>query len=147
MELNGAPAGPDQMRVLALTNYGHFTSMLVQDFVLRGLSLHLERLTRDCRQLFDVELDTDAVRHHVRHALAGNPGPVMVRVTVYDPALDLGTIGSDAEPSVQEERCRAARVGQAHQAGRGRGGGAVTPEPQLFVDEQIGHATPGAGSG
>jgi branched-subunit amino acid aminotransferase/4-amino-4-deoxychorismate lyase len=100
MELNGAPAGPDQMRVLALTNYGHFTSMLVQDFGVRGLSLHLERLTRDCWQLFDVELDTDAVRHHVRHALAGNPGPVMVRVTVYDPALDLGTIGSDAEPSV-----------------------------------------------
>jgi len=100
MELNGAPASPDQMRVLALTNYGHFTSMLVQDFAVRGLSLHLERLTRDCRRLFDVELDTAAVRHHVRHALAGNPGPVMVRVTVYDPALDLGSIGSDAEPSV-----------------------------------------------
>lgn len=100
MELNGAPASPDQMRVLALTNYGHFTSMLVQDFAVRGLSLHLERLTRDCRQLFDVELDTAAVRHHVRHALAGNPGPVMVRVTVYDPALDLGSIGSDAKPSV-----------------------------------------------
>lgn len=100
MELNGAPVSPDQVRVLALTNYGHFTSMLVRDFAVRGLSLHLERLTRDCRQLFDVELDTDAVRHHVRHALTGNPGPVMVRVTVYDPALDLATIGSDAEPSV-----------------------------------------------
>lgn len=36
----------------------------------------------------------------MRHALGGDPGPVMVRVTVYDPALDLGTIGSDAEPSV-----------------------------------------------
>jgi branched-subunit amino acid aminotransferase/4-amino-4-deoxychorismate lyase len=100
MELNGAPASPDQMRVLALTNYGHFTTVLVQDFGVRGLSLHLERLTRDCRLLFDVELDTGAVRHYVRHALAGNPGPVMVRVTIYDPALDLGTIGSDAEPSV-----------------------------------------------
>ncbi|MCM3884964.1 aminotransferase class IV family protein [Frankia sp. R82] len=86
--------------MLALTNYGHFTSMLVKDFAVRGLSLHLDRLTRDCRRLFDVELDTDAVRHHVRHALAGNPEPVIVRVTVYDPALDLGTIGSDAEPSV-----------------------------------------------
>ena len=31
MELNGAPASIDQVRVLALTNYGHFTSMLVQD--------------------------------------------------------------------------------------------------------------------
>ncbi len=100
MELNGAPASLDQVRVLALTNYGHFTSMLVQDFRARGLSLHMERLTRDCRQLFDAELDTDAVRHYVRHALSGSPGPVIVRVTVYDPALDLGTIGSDAEPSI-----------------------------------------------
>jgi hypothetical protein len=65
MELNGAPASIDQVRVLALTNYGHFTSMLVQDFRVRGLSLHMERLTRDCRQLFDVDLDTDAVRHYV----------------------------------------------------------------------------------
>jgi branched-subunit amino acid aminotransferase/4-amino-4-deoxychorismate lyase len=62
--------------------------------------LHMERLTRDCRQLFDVDLDTDAVRHYVRHALSGSPEPVMVRVSVYDPALDLGTIGSDAEPSI-----------------------------------------------
>lgn len=100
MELNGAPASPDQMRVLALTNYGHFTTMLVKNFAVRGLSLHLERLTRDCRQLFDVELDTDAVRHHMRHALAADPGPIMVRVTVYDPALDLGTMGSAAEPSI-----------------------------------------------
>lgn len=99
MELNGASVGPDFLRVLALTNYGHFTSMLVRDLRVRGLSLHLERLTRDCRTLFDVELDTDLVRHHVRHAVSG-PGPVMVRVTVYDPALDLGTIGSNAKPSV-----------------------------------------------
>ena len=100
MEVNGASASLEQVRALALTNYGHFTSMLVQDFRVRGLSLHMERLARDCRQLFGAELDTDAVRHYVRHALPGNPGPVTVRVTVYDPALDLGTIGSDAEPGV-----------------------------------------------
>jgi branched-subunit amino acid aminotransferase/4-amino-4-deoxychorismate lyase len=93
MEVNGASASLEQVRALALTNYGHFTSMLVQDFRVRGLSLHMERLARDCRQLFGAELDTDAVRHYVRHALPGNPGPVTVRVTVYDPALDLGTIG------------------------------------------------------
>jgi branched-subunit amino acid aminotransferase/4-amino-4-deoxychorismate lyase len=74
--------------------------MLVEDFRVRGLALHMERLASDCRQLFDVGLDTDAVRHYVRHALSGNPGLVTARVTVYDPALDLGTIGSDAEPSI-----------------------------------------------
>lgn len=100
MELNGVPATIDQVKALALTNYGHFTSMLVHDNRVRGLSLHLERLARDCQQLFNVELDTDAVRQFVRHALAESSGPATARVTVYDPALDLGTIGRDAQPHI-----------------------------------------------
>lgn len=100
MELNGTPATLDQLRTLALTNYGHFTSMRVEDLRVRGLALHMQRLSRDCRLLFNVELDTDAVRHHVRHALAGNTRPITARVTIYDPALDLGTIGSDAHPYI-----------------------------------------------
>jgi branched-subunit amino acid aminotransferase/4-amino-4-deoxychorismate lyase len=100
MELNGVPATLEQVKALALTNYGHFTSMLVEDLRVRGLSLHMERLSRDCRQLFNVELDTDDVRRYVRHALADLSGPATARVTVYDPGLDLGTIGSDANPHV-----------------------------------------------
>jgi branched-subunit amino acid aminotransferase/4-amino-4-deoxychorismate lyase len=100
MELNGAPATLDQIKALALTNYGHFTSMRVEDDAVRGFSLHMQRLARDCRQLFDVDLDTDRVRHHVRHALANNAQPTTVRVTIYDPALDLGTVGSDANPHI-----------------------------------------------
>ncbi len=100
MELNGAPATIDQIKTLALTNYGHFTSMLVEGDRVRGLSLHMQRLARDCRQLFDTDLDTERVRHHVRHALADMAQPTVVRVTVYDPALNLGTIGADADPHV-----------------------------------------------
>jgi branched-subunit amino acid aminotransferase/4-amino-4-deoxychorismate lyase len=100
MELNGAPVSLDDVKALALTNYGHFTSMLVDDHRVRGLSLHLQRLTRDCRLLFDVELDTDRVRHFVRQALRDTAQPTVVRVTVYDPALGLGTIGADADPHV-----------------------------------------------
>ena len=54
MELNGTPATLEQIRSLALTNYGHFTSMLVEDHQVRGLSLHMQRLARDCRQLYGV---------------------------------------------------------------------------------------------
>lgn len=100
MELNGEPATIDALRALALTNYGHFTSMLVEGGRVRGLSLHLQRLARDCRQLFDTDLDTDLVRQHVRTALTGQDQPTVVRVTIYDPALDLGTIGGDAHPHV-----------------------------------------------
>lgn len=100
MELNGAPATFEQIKALALTNYGHFTSMLVEDHRVRGLDLHMQRLARDCRRLFDTDLDVDRVRHHIRHALADRAQPIVTRVTVYDPALDLGTIGSAADPHV-----------------------------------------------
>jgi branched-subunit amino acid aminotransferase/4-amino-4-deoxychorismate lyase len=100
LELNGAPATLDQVRALALTNYGHFTSMLVEDDRVRGLSLHTERLSHDCRQLFDADLDTERVRHYIRHALVGANQPTVIRVTIYDPALDLGTIGTHADPHV-----------------------------------------------
>ncbi|MFD4191389.1 MULTISPECIES: aminotransferase class IV family protein [Amycolatopsis] len=100
MELNGSPATIEQMKALALTNYGHFTSMLVQDGTVKGLSLHMQRLARDSRQLFDVELDTDRVREFIRRALAESEPATVVRVTVFDPAFDLGTIGSDADPHV-----------------------------------------------
>ncbi|MEU3272176.1 aminotransferase class IV [Saccharomonospora sp. NPDC006951] len=100
MELNGAPVTVEQMSALALANYGHFTSMLVHEGRVRGLLLHLRRLARDCREVFGVDLDTERVRHRIRQALDGCSGPVIVRVTIYDPALDLGTIGADADPRV-----------------------------------------------
>ena len=50
--MNGVPADLDQIKALALINYGHFTSMRVDDQRVRGLSLHLERLMRDCRRVF-----------------------------------------------------------------------------------------------
>jgi branched-subunit amino acid aminotransferase/4-amino-4-deoxychorismate lyase len=99
-ELNGVPAEPDQIEALALINYGHFTSMRVDNHRVRGLSLHLERLMRDCHQVFDADLDVDRIRHLIRHALADISRPVVVRVTVFDPALELGRLGADAQPQV-----------------------------------------------
>ncbi|MCA1704889.1 MAG: aminotransferase class IV family protein [Actinobacteria bacterium] len=99
-ELNGVPADLDQVEALGLTNYGHFTSMRVDDQQVRGLSLHLERLMRDCRRVFDAGLDPDRIRHLVRHALTNVSGPAVVRVTVFDPALELAHLGADAKPQV-----------------------------------------------
>lgn len=111
MELNGVPPTIEQIKALALTNYGHFTSMLVESGKVRGLSLHLQRLTRDCRYLFNTELDAEQVRHYVRQALTGADQRTVVRVTIYDPALDLGTIGNVASPQVLVTT-RAAGTGQ-----------------------------------
>jgi branched-subunit amino acid aminotransferase/4-amino-4-deoxychorismate lyase len=74
--------------------------MRVDDQRVRGLTLHLERLTRDCRRIFDADLDPDRVRHLLRHTLADTAGSVLVRVTVFDPDLELGCPGADAEPQL-----------------------------------------------
>ncbi|OKH99682.1 aminotransferase [Streptomyces sp. CB02923] len=100
MELNGRPADPEAVKTLALTNYGHFTTMRVDDQRVRGLSLHLARLARDCRAVFDADLDTGRVRAYVRRAATGQHGSLVVRVSVFDPALDMGRPSSTATPHI-----------------------------------------------
>ncbi|WP_035791897.1 aminotransferase class IV [Kitasatospora mediocidica] len=98
--VNGEPASPDALQALALTNYGHFTTMLVSDGAVRGLSLHLERLVRDCRAVFGARLDPDRVRGYLRREVGERAGTVTVRVTVFDPALSMLRPGADADPAV-----------------------------------------------
>lgn len=99
-ELNGLPVDLQQVGALALTNYGHFTSIRVESDGVRGLGFHLERLVRDCRRIFDADLDPERVRHLLGHALTDVARPVIARITVFDPDLELGHPGAEAEPSV-----------------------------------------------
>lgn len=100
MILNGKPVDPDHLKILGLTNYGHFTSMRVDAGRVRGLALHLDRLTTDCRALFGVELDQDEVRGYVRQVVDGCAEPTVARVTVFDPDLDLGHPAGASRPQV-----------------------------------------------
>ena len=99
-ELNGMLVPPDALQSLGLVNYGHFTSMRVEDQRIRGLSHHLDRLARDCRLIFAADLDRELVRDYVRHALRNTQDPVIVRVTVFDPNLELAHPGAEAHPHV-----------------------------------------------
>ncbi|MEV4115969.1 aminotransferase class IV family protein [Nonomuraea sp. NPDC049695] len=99
-ELNGALVSPDALQALGLVNYGHFTSMRVEGQRIRGLSHHLDRLVRDCRLIFAAELDRERVRDYVRHALRDVQASIIVRVTVFDPDLELGHPGGVAHPHV-----------------------------------------------
>jgi branched-subunit amino acid aminotransferase/4-amino-4-deoxychorismate lyase len=99
-ELDGHPVTSEALAVLALTNFGHFTAMRIDDGRVRGLSLHLARLVRDCRTVFAANLDPQHVLGLVRHAVAGRTGSLVVRVTVFDPALELGHPGVAATPHI-----------------------------------------------
>jgi len=99
-ELNGVQVTPEALQSLGLVNYGHFTSMRVDDQRIRGLSQHLDRIVHDCRVVFNSDLDRDHVRQLIRRAIADKPGSFIVRVTIFDPDLQLGHLGAPAKPRV-----------------------------------------------
>ncbi|MFD7027437.1 aminotransferase class IV family protein [Streptomyces sp. NPDC059917] len=98
--LNGKPVSIDDLLPLALVDVGHFTSMRVDEGAVRGLELHMARLAKDCAVVWGADLDTGRVRAFVREALHGRSQPCVVRVTVYDPAVDMGHLAAPGEPQV-----------------------------------------------
>lgn len=98
-ELDGAPVSPAALSALALLNYGHFTTMRVTELRVPGLAAHLARLARDCRVLFDHDLDVERVRRLVRRVVP-DAAPTVVRVTVFAPALGLADPAAPVRPSV-----------------------------------------------
>jgi branched-subunit amino acid aminotransferase/4-amino-4-deoxychorismate lyase len=94
MELNGAPVPADQASAIAVINYAHFSSMLVDELRVKGLRLHLDRLVRDCELVFAKALDPERVRRLLGRIGSQCPEPTMLRAMVFDPGP------SDAEPSV-----------------------------------------------
>ncbi|MFE7776327.1 aminotransferase class IV family protein [Streptomyces sp. NPDC057445] len=98
--VDGAPASVDDLQALALTNYGHFTTMRVENGAVRGLSLHLDRLVRDSDTVFGAELDPERVLYCIRREVGERAGAFNVRVTVFDPALDMLNPAREAEPHV-----------------------------------------------
>lgn len=87
--LNGQPASADDLRALALTNYGHFTSMQVRGRAVQGLDLHLRRLRSATRELFDAELAEERILADLRTALdARGSGDCALRMTVFARGFD-----------------------------------------------------------
>jgi branched-subunit amino acid aminotransferase/4-amino-4-deoxychorismate lyase len=73
--VNQPPATAEDLLPLALTSYGHFTTLRVDaERRVRGLSLHLERLVRDSEAVFGVPVHTGRVRELIRAALDGRSG-------------------------------------------------------------------------
>jgi branched-subunit amino acid aminotransferase/4-amino-4-deoxychorismate lyase len=89
IELNGhAPSGIAEIQRLATWNYGHFTSMQVRGFAVRGLALHLARLSDGNEQFFDYRMgidDEQRLLRLIRHAMGDEPD-ASVRVGFVPPA-------------------------------------------------------------
>lgn len=108
MQINGQPVTADDLAALGLCNYGHFTSMRAESMRVRGLDLHLQRLIHDCQLLFGSELDAERVRRVARQVAEEAPDPVVVRVTIFDPQLELSRPADAGEPHILITTRRAA---------------------------------------
>jgi branched-subunit amino acid aminotransferase/4-amino-4-deoxychorismate lyase len=98
IEVNGQPATVEDLSHPTLVNFGHLTSMQVRGGGVRGLDLHLERLSSANRALFGADLDPSVVRDYIRHAL-GDVRDASVRVSVYWP-LDAALVVVAVRPPV-----------------------------------------------
>ena len=87
--LNGNPATADDLRALALANYGHFTSMQVRDGAVQGRALHMRRLEDATFALFGARLDgADALQQAARALHGAGHGDASVRITVFSTRFD-----------------------------------------------------------
>jgi 4-amino-4-deoxychorismate lyase len=88
IELNGHVPDLAETQRLATWQYGHFTSMQVRGFAVRGLALHLARLADGNEQFYDYRMGVDDEQRLlglIRHALGDEPD-ASVRVAFVPPA-------------------------------------------------------------
>jgi 4-amino-4-deoxychorismate lyase len=86
--IDGSPATAEQLRSVALVNYGHFSTLQVQGQSVRGLDFQIARLQRSTRELFNEELPAERIIRNLRSALDGNTGRVLARVNIFPASLD-----------------------------------------------------------
>jgi len=86
IEIDGQIPVPEQLAEAALDGFGHFTAMQVRNHRVRGLDLHLARVTAAHHELFGAELDAELVTDRIRHALRTGTGDASVRVYLRHPA-------------------------------------------------------------
>lgn len=80
-----------------MSGFGHFTAMQVRDGRVKGLDLHLARLDRATRELFDQELDGKRVRTLITGALeTSGQRNASVRVYVYPDVRVMVTVAAPA---------------------------------------------------
>lgn len=99
IEVDGSPVADPELLATLMSGYGHFTAMQVRDGRAQGLGLHLDRLDRATRELFDRGLDAGRVRALVGGALeATGRRDASVRVYVYEGGRTVVTVRAPFPP-------------------------------------------------
>jgi branched-subunit amino acid aminotransferase/4-amino-4-deoxychorismate lyase len=100
MQIDGRPASAADLGHFALSNYGAFTSMQVEDGCVRGLDLHLARLEGEAVELFGVAVPEVLLRDRIQQALDGRSGRFSLRVNLFSDVISLRTPEAVVQPRV-----------------------------------------------
>ncbi len=98
--IDGQPALAEDLGQFVLSNYGAFTSMVVEDGAVRGLDLHLARLAAEALELFGQAVPEAVLRTRMRQALAGRAGRFGLRVNLFSPQISLRQPSAVVTPHV-----------------------------------------------
>lgn len=88
---NGRTATAEDLAPLAFAGFAHFTAMQVRGGKIRGLDLHLQRLSSASMRLFGHAQPDEQVLSHLRAALRAGPPDLSLVATVYSPAGEFTT--------------------------------------------------------
>ncbi|WGM30424.1 aminotransferase class IV [Brevundimonas sp. NIBR11] len=97
--IDGLPPTDDDLRYLALVNYGAYTSFRVEEGGARGLDLHLARLTANAVELFGHAPDESDLRGLVRTAL-GDRRDAWLRISLFSPEIWARLPSARVQPKV-----------------------------------------------
>lgn len=100
MQIDGRPASAADLGHFALSNYGAFTSMQVEDGGVRGLDLHLARLETEALELFGVAVPEALLHERMRQVLDRRPGRFSLRVNLFSDAISLRAPDAVVQPRV-----------------------------------------------
>ncbi|TFD82774.1 aminotransferase class IV [Cryobacterium fucosi] len=84
VEIDGRRPEVEDLIHPALVNFGHFTAMQVRGGAVRGLHKHLRRLRVAHVEMFGTEIETEAIRSHMRSAVSRRANSYL-RVTLFEP--------------------------------------------------------------
>ncbi len=84
--INGLPPTDDDLRYMALVNYGAVTSFRVEEGGVRGLDLHLARLHASSIEMFGEPVPEECLRDLMRTAL-GDTREAWLRVSLFSPYI------------------------------------------------------------
>ncbi len=97
--IDGLPPTDDDLRYLAIVNYGAYTSFRVEDGGVRGLDLHLARLDASAIELFGEPVGESRLRDLIRTAL-GDRREAWLRLGLFSPDIWPRAPSAEGRPKV-----------------------------------------------